>query len=416
MNRKIRLFIARIRGRLVELVVLVFCGIGSAVLPQIGSPQEAPPGMPGHVPRTSSPARPMRVTFINPGISESNNPTGTFWLSVSASMRAAAEDLGVDLEIIYSERNHLLMQRQARDLAARPDPPDYAIVVNEKLAADEMVRVLDRAGIKVFVLLNAFSGDQAKEMGRPREKYRLWIGSLVPDNQAAGYTIAKRIIEKAMQAGLYAVDGRIHLVAITGDYVTPAAIDRNIGLELAVKEYPKVELEQVFVGEWSKDKAKYQTQGALKRYPEISALWAANDPMALGAIEAIVESGRTPGKDILVGGLNWDAPALEKIRDGAMVTSVGGHFMAGAWALVLLYDYHHGKDFANGGAQLQYTLFGALDRENVGQYLRQFGDTDWRKVDFTRFSRMRHPEAKEYTFDLEGLYRNTEGIDQAFAQ
>jgi ABC-type sugar transport system substrate-binding protein len=393
---------------LLTVVLLVFCGIGSAALSQTGPPQERTADMPGHALKNDSSAPPMHVTFINPGISESNNPTGTFWLSVSASMQAAAEDFGIDLEIIYSERNHLLMQRQARELAARSDPPDYVIVVNEKLAADEMVRVLDRAGIKVFVLLNTFLGDQAKEMGRPREKYRSWIGSLVPDNQVAGYTIAKRIIEKAMQAGLFAPDGRIHLVAITGDYVTPAAIARNKGLEMAVKEYAKVELEQVFVGEWSKDKAKYQMQGALKRYPEVSALWAANDPMALGAIEAIVEAGRKPGKDIMIGGLNWDTPALEKIRQGEMVTSVGGHFMAGAWAMVLLYDYHHGKDFASRGAQLQYTLFGALDQENVDQYLQQFGDGDWRKVDFTRFSRVLNPQGTDYTFGIESLYRHSE--------
>lgn len=391
---------------LLSIVLLVICGVGSVAFSQTIQPQETLPAEIGADPRKSGGDAPMHVTFINPGISDINNPTGTFWLSVSACMQAAAEDLGIDLEVIYSERNHLLMQRQAEEVAVRPNPPDFVIVVNEKLAADEMVKVLDRAGIKVFVLLNTFLDHQAKTMGRPREKYRLWIGSLVPDNQVAGYTIAKLVIEKAMQSGLYAKDGKIHLVAIAGDYVTPASIARNTGLEIAAKEYVKVELEQIFVGEWNKDKAKFQAQGALKRYPEVSALWVANDPMALGAIEAIKEVGRKPGKDIMVGGLNWDAPALEKIRDGEMVTSVGGHFMAGAWALVLLYDYLHGKDFASRGTQLQYTLFSALSQEDVGQYLRQFGDGDWRKVDFTKFSLVLNPRSSGYTLDLENLYRN----------
>ena len=367
---------------------IIICVAAPAAFAKTSQPNATPAPVLKGAPGESGAGGRTCVTFINPGISDTNNPTGTFWLSVSAFMQAAADDLGVDLEIIYSERNHLLMQRQAQDVAARLKPPDYVIVVNEKLAADEMVKVLDKAGIKVFVLLNTFFGDQATAMGKPREKYPSWLGSLIPDNQTAGFTIAKRVIDKAMQAGLYGKDGKIHLIAIAGDYATPASNARNVGLQVAVNESAKVKLEQMFVGEWNKDKAKYQAQGALMRYPEVSAVWVANDPMALGAIEAVNEAGRKPGKDIMIGGLNWDAPALGHVQDGSMATSVGGHFMTGAWALVLLYDYHHGKDFAAGGTQLQYPIFSALDRENVTKYLDQFGKSDWGKVDFTRFSKV----------------------------
>ena len=87
----------------------------------------------------------IKVTFINPGISDINNPTGEFWLSVSAFMQAAAENLNIDLEVIYSERNHVLMQQQAMEVASRTAHPDYLIVVNEKLAAGKMVEVADMA-------------------------------------------------------------------------------------------------------------------------------------------------------------------------------------------------------------------------------------------------------------------------------
>ncbi len=375
---------------------------------QTSQPREQPGPVVASVPGQSDAGERMHVTFINPGISDSNNPTGTFWLSVSAFMQAAADDLAIDLEIIYSERNHLQMQRQARDVALRPDPPDFVIVVNEKVAADEMVKILDQAGIKVFVILNTFVGDQATAMGPPRQKYPHWIGSLIPDNQMAGAMIAKRVIKKAMQAGLYGQDGKIHLVAIAGDHATPAAIARNVGLGNAVQECGDVKMEQMFVGEWNKDKAKYQAQGALQRYPEVSAIWAANDPMALGAMDAVREAGKTPGKDIMIGGLNWDGPALDHVRNGGMATSVGGHFMTGAWALVLLYDYNHSKDFAVPGPELQYQIFSALDHENVGQYLQQFGKGDWRGIDFKKFSKVLNPDVADYQFDLDALFRNLE--------
>lgn len=357
--------------------------------------------------KESSSSDRIRVTFINPGISDPNNPTGAFWLSVSAFMQASADSLGMDLEILYSERDHLKMQQQARDVAARASLPDYLIVVNEKQAADEMVKVADKAGIKVFVINNTFTGDQATAMGAAREKYPNWIGSLIPDNQMAGYQIAKGLIDEAIKSGLTSKDGKIHLVAIAGDYSTQASLERNAGLEKAIAEYPNVKLEQYFVGEWSKDKTKEQTKAALERYPETSVIWAANDPMALGALDAVVEAGKKPGKDILIGGLNWDSPALQQIKDGGMVTSMGGHFMTGGWALVLIYDYQHGKDFAvNGKADLRYTIFSVMNSQNVDSYLAEFGDKKWSKIDFTKFSKVLNPSLTDYNFGLEGVFQN----------
>jgi ABC-type sugar transport system substrate-binding protein len=61
----------------------------------------------------------------------------------------------------------------------------------------------------------------------------------------------------------------------------------------------------------------------------------ANDPIVLGTIGTIIESGKKPGRDIFIGGLNRDKPALEKIKDGMLTISMGGHFMTGGWTMVL---------------------------------------------------------------------------------
>lgn len=360
------------------------------------------------VPAMASPApgedRRLQVTFINPGISDADNPTGTFWLSVSSFMQAAAEDLGIGLEVLYAERNHVLMREQAQQVAARPEPPDAVIVVNEKLAAAEMVKVLDRAGIRVFVLLNTFVDEQQGEMGRPREKFPHYLGSLVPDNHAAGYLLARQLIDRARRK--QGAQARLELVAIAGDHVTPAAIARNAGLRQALAEARGVELKQQFVGQWDREKATFQAEGALIRYPGVSVIWAANDPMALGALDAVRRAGRIPGKEVMIGGVNWDLPALEEVRQGGLAVSVGGHFMTGGWALVLLYDYFRGRDFAEFGTELQFPIFASLDRENVDRYLALFADGDWRKLDFRRFSRVLHPEISRYAFDLDGVYQS----------
>ena len=369
-------------GKVIVTISLVVCGIVSA-----------------------SAAEKIKVTFINPGISDMNNPTGTFWLSVSAFMQAAADGLNMDLEILYAERNHVLMQRQAEEVAKRAVRPDYLIAVNEKLSAGKMIEVADKAGMKTFMINNVFVGDQAQEYGAPREKYKNWIGSLIPDNRFAGYQIAKIISERALQSGLKGKDGKIHLVAIAGDHATQASVERVEGLEKAVLENPLILLEQIFYAEWSKDTAFQQTVGFLKRYPETSAIWAANDPMALGTIEGVRVMGKTPGKDVLVGGLNWDPPAVDKIKDGSLTTSLGGHFMTGGWALVMLYDYHHGKDFAEEGTQFQRQIFGALDKSNIMVFQAKLGDRKWGEIDFTKFSKVLNPDVKKYDFSLDAILR-----------
>ena len=89
-------------------------------------------------------------------------------------------------------------------------------------------------------------------------------------------------------------------------------------------------------------------------------LWAANDPMALGAITALREAGYKPGVDVVVGGLNWSQGGVERVLKGEMIVTHGGHFLGGAWAMVVLRDYHDGRDFAEEDVRLQFPM-GAID-------------------------------------------------------
>lgn len=348
----------------------------------------------------------FKVTFINPGPEDVNAPSGPFWNSVAQFMKAAAEDLNIDLEVIYSARNHILMQNQAYEVCKRKNPPDYLVVVNEKKAADKIVQAADKAGIKVFVMMNVFTGKQKAEMKSPREKYKNWIGTLIPDNQFAGYQIAKLTIIRALEANV-AHDGKLHLVGIAGDASTQASVERIVGLKQAVNEYPNIILKQIFYGEWKKDVAEYKTAIALKRYPQTSIIWAANDPMALGAMKAVKALGRQPGKDIFLGGLNWDSSGLEKVEDGSLVTSVGGHFMCGGWVAVLLHDHYHEIDFITEGLEMKHKIFGALHLGNIDIFLDKFRDRNWHKIDFTRFSKKFNTNIDTYDFSLEAILKQS---------
>ena len=343
----------------------------------------------------------IKVAFVNPGVSTVSNATGGFWFNVTSFMKAAANDLNIELKVYYAERNHLKLKKLVNEIATGQDKPDYLVIVNEKNQGAAQLDEAFKGKIKTFVILNTLAEKELGSYGSPRQKHADWIGSLVPDNEFAGRQIAEHLIRTAKSKGLAASDGKLQLIGIAGDKITPAAVQRNDGLNAAIAQSTNVSLKQIFSAEWSRDKAKISSKQALKRYPELGAIWAANDPIALGALEAVNnDSSKKAGNNILIGGLNWDIPALEQIQKGNMDISMGGHFMTGGWAMVLLHDYHNGKDFAQNGAALKMKIFDKIDDSNVKSYLDKFGDKNWDKIDFTRFSKALNSDVKQYEFSL----------------
>ena len=350
-------------------------------------------------------AEKIKVTFINPGTSSAKHGTGSFWLNVSNFMQAAAEDLNIQLKILYAERKHTKLPKLAKE--ACDANIDYVVMVNEMRAADRMLR--NCKNVPTFFILNTLLPDQIKRNGFPREREKdhRWFGSLVPDNYFAGYTIADYLFRDALSHQKSTTGVPVQVLGIAGDRVTPAAIERNNGLVQAVKDNPQIELKQIALGKWNKDVSQQVMVKALKRYPDIGAVWAANDPMALGAMQGLQSQGKVLGKDIFIGGLNWDPPALQEIQQGRMTVSLGGHFMTGGWAMIVLYDHFHGIDFGTekNNFILKHKIFDVIHRENVDNYISKFGDQDWSKIDFRKFSKKLNRKLQNYDFSLSAIFR-----------
>ncbi|MDE1464117.1 ABC transporter substrate-binding protein [Spartinivicinus poritis] len=342
------------------------------------------------------------VVFVNPGVSTATHHTGGFWFNVASFMQAAADDLNIDLEVLYAERNHIALHRLVSEVSSRSNKPDYLLVVNEKLQGLKQLKIALAANIKTFMVLNTLSPDEVLRFGGPRDKHPNWIGSLVPDNYFAGKQIARAVIQAAQKLEINA-GRKVEIIGLAGDFATPASLQRTQALEDAVLDHPNIELKQIFTARWSRRESKEITFRAFARYPNISAIWAANDPIALGAMEAAIESSKIPGKKVIIGGLNWDKPALDKIQDGSLLISMGGHFMVGGWAIVMLYDYHHGHDFGPENPQVKMRIFDKIEQKNVGKYLNHFSNKDWGKIDFSLFSKIKNPAIKEYSFTLKEI-------------
>src|SRR3990167_2428547 len=146
-------------------------------LAALGLVAQAAPAVPAREVSSSA-----SVVFLNPGFS--NEP---FWVGYSDFMQAAADDLGMQLQIIYGERNPSQLLEKARELLTRDNPPDYLIFVNEMYTPPEQLRQFADSPIKLFSLHSTLTPEQQQLIGASRERYRNWIGSLVPNDEQAGY-------------------------------------------------------------------------------------------------------------------------------------------------------------------------------------------------------------------------------------
>ncbi|MBC3935768.1 ABC transporter substrate-binding protein [Undibacterium sp. CY7W] len=351
------------------------------------------------------PAWAMTVTFLNPGKSDE-----IYWVNATQSMEAAARSLGIQLEVLYAERNHLQVLTFARQLAARPRfaRPDYVILSNDYATGPELIRILDAAHIKTFLSFSGISDQNERaRMGAPRSLYRGWLGGLEPQSEDAGYLTAQALIAKARAARLTAPDGKLHMLVIAGDRSTTSSLKRNTGMHRAVGETADVIIDQEVYAEWNRAKAQEQSQWLYLRYPHARLVWSGNDLMAFGAMEAWRAKGGKPGSDALFSAINTSAEAFTALESGSLTALAGGHFVTGAFSLVMLYDYHNGKDFADEGMELTKSMFILFPKEELSRFRFMFGDINFAKMNFRKFSKVLNPSVKKYHFSLSQLMTRT---------
>ena len=342
----------------------------------------------------------MKVCFLSPG-----SESGFFYGRMASWMQVAAADLGIELEIVHCHRDVSRLTSEGKALLRRRALPEYLLLTNHRNVAVSLLPRAVAAGIKVFLVNEGLlTADQAI-LGAPREKLPLWLGQLLPDDHQCGYLLAESLIAAARSRELVADDGKIHLGAITGDF-TSASVSRLTGLRAAVREHADVSFEGVHPANWDKARAAAAMSTQLVTDPQTNVAWVASDLMAAGAVESIAAAGRVPGEDLLVGGVDWAPFVPEMIAGGALAASTGGHFMDGAWALVMLYDHHHGRDFDTGTAKSRFVV---LNRDNLSRYAPFFDEARWSEIDFAHFSRAENPELESYDFTAEAVFREPAG-------
>jgi ABC-type sugar transport system substrate-binding protein len=335
----------------------------------------------------------MRVAFLNPA--DGDDP---FFGTMVAFMRRAARDLRIELEVVDCQRQVSTMRQKARELVAASSPAEYLLLVNEEGLAVEVLPLASARGIKVLILNEGLMVPDRQTLGSPGERHASWLGELVPDDRRAGLVLAQTLFAAARASTrVPRREGKLVACGLGGSFTSSSLLRIN-GLRQAVADDGQVALCAVVPANWEKERAADETLKLLDANPDLGVVWSASDQMALGAAEALATRSRVPGRDVLLGGIDWAPFAFDQVRQGTFLATVGGHFMDGAWALVLLHDHHQrpAKGPTNEKSQLA-----VVTRDNVEAYQRLFAPG--LAIDFTSFSRVLHPEQPAYRFSVDAL-------------
>ena len=324
-----------------------------------------------------------------------------FFQPMTDFMQAAADDLGFDLEVYYGERNHVVFDENLRSIFERQEHPDYIVSMDALGYGAALLPLAEAHGVKTVFINQGFVGVTRERVGSPGNPYRNWLFEFIPDDRQAGILLARTLLREARERGLTDGNGVVNLVAVGGQQRSTPAQLRDQGLAEVMEGDSRARLLQLEHADWKQSRALVLARGMLFRHPEASVVWSASDVMGLGVLEAIRESGREPGRDVLTGGVDWAAPALDKVRSGEFVTTVGGHYMDGAWALVMLYDHIHGVEVPRSSR----SSFSELTRDNLDAYQALFGEGKYDAIDFRTFSKHLNPDLAEYDFGLDGVFR-----------
>jgi ABC-type sugar transport system substrate-binding protein len=183
------------------------------------------------------------------------------------------------------------------------------------------------AGIPVFLL------DRGISKGN-EDLYVSFIGS---DFILEGQNAAKWMIDEL------GADAKVNIVQLEGTVGASAANDRKKGFEDAIKATAGYKIVYSQTGEFTRAKGKEVMEAYLKKDKNIQVVYAHNDDMALGAIQAIEEAGLKPGTDIKIIGVDGVKGAFEAIAAGKMNVTVECNPLLGPQLKQAILDFKGGK-------------------------------------------------------------------------
>ena len=228
------------------------------------------------------------------------------WRSANTtSIETSAEEAGIDLKFSDAQQKQENQIKAIRSyIQQKVDVIAFSPVV--ETGWDTVLQEAKRANIPVILTDRAVDSEDTS-------LYKTFLGS---DFALEGEKAGEWLVENAAEADTDG-DGDINVVQLEGTTGAAPALDRAEGFSTAIAAEPSISVGQSQTGDFTRDGGKQVMEAFLQSEPTgIDVVYAHNDDMGLGAIEAIEAAGLVPGEDIKI-------ITVDAVKDGMTALSEG---------------------------------------------------------------------------------------------
>ncbi|WP_298403827.1 ABC transporter substrate-binding protein [Janthinobacterium sp.] len=247
----------------------------------------------------------------------------------TVSIKEAAKKDGVTLKFADAQQKQENQVKALRSfIAQKVDVIAFSPVVES--GWDTVLREAKAAKIPVILT------DRAVNVA-DKSLYVTFIGSdFVEEGRRAG----QWLLEHAKKTP----DATLNIVELQGTVGSAPAIDRKEGFQEVIAKNPKMKIIRSQTGDFTRAKGKEVMEAFLKAEgKKINVLYAHNDDMAIGAIQAIEEAGMKPGKDIIIISIDGVKGAFEAMIAGKLNVTVECSPLLGPQLMSIARDVVAGK-------------------------------------------------------------------------
>lgn len=244
------------------------------------------------------------------------------------SIKSAAAKAGI--ELLFEDGKQL----QKNEIAAirsfirrKVDVIAFSPVVES--GWDEVLREAKAAGIPVIIT------DRSVDL----KDDSLWLSFMGSDFVEEGRRAARWIVENSKATG------PVNIVELQGTIGSAPAIDRTIGFEEVLRDYPNYKIIASESGDFFRSQGYEVMKKILSRqHQKIDVIFAHNDDMAIGAIQAMEEAGLKPGKGVTVVSIDAAHGAFRAMLEGKLSCTIECNPLLGPQLMKAVQDYMNGKD------------------------------------------------------------------------
>ncbi len=196
-----------------------------------------------------------------------------FYIAEADGIRDEAAKAGFDVKIVSANNDSSLQVSQVKDLLVQK-PVALILTSQDSAAGAAAVKAANAAGVPVILI------DQKPESGEG--KYVTYIAT---DSVKAARELTTWMFTQ--------MGGKGELAILHGVLGSTAEVQRTQGVQEALKNFPDIKLVAEQTANWDEGEAFKATQNVLTAHPNLKAIFAESDAMALGAGKAAKKAGKT---------------------------------------------------------------------------------------------------------------------------